>query len=84
MDYSRSKNQKNVAIALNEKMDTMQGGIMKRQIEVDFLTELKDEYPNLASQLLSIEQEHIKSLNDLTTQQNVIKKLMHRFDIKKD
>ena len=54
---------------------------MKKHIEVDFITELKDEYPNIANQLTSIEQEHIKSLDHLTTQQNVIKNLMSRFDI---
>lgn len=32
------------------------------------LTELKDEYPNIASQLITIEKEHIKNLDDLTTQ----------------
>ena len=48
---------------------------MKKHIEVDFITELKDEYPNIANQLTSIEQEHIKSLDHLTTQQNVIKNL---------
>ena len=32
------------------------------------LTELKDEYQNIASQLITIEKEHIKNLDDLTTQ----------------
>ena len=41
-------------------------------------------YPNIANQLTSIEQEHIKSLDHLTTQQNVIKNLMSRFDINKE
>lgn len=77
------KNQENMAKALKEKMDAVQGNIMKKHIEVTFITELKDEYPNIASQLVSIEHEHIKSLDDLTTQQNVIKNLMSRFDIKK-
>lgn len=83
-DYRSSKNQENIAKALNEKMDAVQGSIMKKHIEVNFITELKDEYPNIASQLITIEKEHIKNLDDLTTQQNVIKNLMNRFDIKKD
>ncbi|AMW78835.1 hypothetical protein AMD27_08060 [Acinetobacter sp. TGL-Y2] len=65
-------------------MDAVQGSIIKKHIEVNFITGLKDEYPNIASQLITFEKEHIKNLDDLTTQQNVIKNLMNRFDIKKD
>ncbi|MDU2407036.1 hypothetical protein [Acinetobacter junii] len=65
-------------------MDVVQNSIMKKHIEVDFISELKDEYPNIADKLISIEKEHIKSLNDLSTQQNVIKNLMNHFDIKND
>ncbi|GEM_PF-4670447 len=83
-DYRSSKNQENIAKALNEKMDAVQGSIMKKYIEVNFISELKDEYPNIASQLITIEKEHIKNLDDLTTQQNVIKNLMNRFDINKN
>lgn len=83
-DYRRSKNQENMAMALKEKMDAVQGNIMKKHIEVNFISELKDEYPNIANQLISIEQEHIKSLDNLTTQQNVIKNLMNRFDVDKE
>lgn len=83
-DYRCSKNQENIAKALNEKMDAVQGSIIKKHIEVNFITGLKDEYPNIASQLITFEKEHIKNLDDLTTQQNVIKNLMNRFDIKKD
>ena len=62
-------------------MDVVQENIMKKHLEVDFITKLKDEYPNIANQLTCIEQEHIKSLNHLTTQQNFIKNLMSHFDI---
>jgi hypothetical protein len=81
IDYRFAKKQENIAKALNEKMDYVQESIVKKNFEVDFINGLKDEYPKIASQLDIIEQEHIDSLNDLTTQQNVIKSLMNRFDI---
>lgn len=81
IDYRCAKKQENIAKALNEKMDYVQENIVKKNFEVDFINGLKDEYPKIASQLDIIEQEHIDSLNDLTTQQNVIKSLMNRFDI---
>ena len=81
IDYRFAKKQENIAKALNEKMDYVQESIVKKNFEVDFINGLKDEYAKIASQLDIIEQEHIDSLNDLTTQQNVIKSLMNRFDI---
>ena len=38
-DYRRSKNQENMAMALKEKMDAVQGNIMKKHIEVNFISE---------------------------------------------
>lgn len=83
-DYRCAKKQENLARALNEKMDSVQGSILQKSIEVDFINGLKDEYPKIASQLDAIEQEHIDSLNNLTTQQNVIKSLMSRFSINEE
>lgn len=65
-------------------MDSVQGSILQKSIEVDFINGLKYEYPKIASQLDAIEQEHIDSLNSLTTQQNVIKSLMSRFSINEE
>ncbi|WP_111884412.1 hypothetical protein [Acinetobacter sp. CFCC 11171] len=83
-DYRSTKKQENIAKALSEKMDFVQESIVKKNFEVDFINGLKDEYPKIASQLDIIEQEHIDSLNNLTTQQNVIKSLMSRFSINEE
>lgn len=81
INYRFTKKQENLAKALNEKMDAVQDKILQKNIEVDFIKRLKDEYPKIASQLDTIEQEHIDNLNNLTTQQNVIRSLMSRFNI---
>ena len=61
-DYRCSKNQENIAKALNEKMKVVQDSIMKKHIEIDFIIELKVEYPNIADKLIFIEKEHIAKL----------------------